>query len=99
MKMRAISEKGIEIEVVTYLECTLCYDIIDKDNESFYLWEGGRLASVCRNCARKLFRRGERILGITKLQRKERPPLSTLETKVRIKVLGFKAALGLLMIQ
>lgn len=57
MKMRAISEKGIEIEVVTYLECTLCYDIIDKDNESFYLWEGGRLANVCRNCARKLFRR------------------------------------------
>jgi hypothetical protein len=99
MKMRAISEKGIEIEVVTYLECTLCYDIIDKDNESFYLWDSGRLANVCRNCARKLFRRRERIFGITKPQRKEKPSLTALETKVKIKVLGFKAALGLMMIQ
>ena len=99
MKMRAISEKGIEVEVVTYLECALCYDIIDKDNESFYLWEGGRLANVCRNCARKLFKKGERIFGITKPQRKEKPPLSTLETKVKIKVLCFKAALGMMIIQ
>jgi hypothetical protein len=99
MKMRAISEKGIEIEVVTYLECTLCYDLINKDNESFYLWDSGRLANVCRNCARKLFRRGERIFGITKPQRKEKPPLTALEIKVKIKVLAFKAALGMLMIQ
>jgi hypothetical protein len=97
--MRAISENGIEIEVVTYLECTLCYDIIDKDNESFYLWDSGRMANVCRNCARKLFKRGERIFGITKPQRKEKPSLSTLETKIKIKVLSFKAALGLFMIQ
>jgi hypothetical protein len=99
MKMRAVSEKGIEIEVVTYLECTLCYDLINKDNESFYLWEGGRLANVCRNCARKLFKRGERIFGITKPQRKEKTQLSTLETKVKIRVLGFKVALGMFMIQ
>jgi hypothetical protein len=99
MKMRAIQENGIEIEVVTYLECTLCYDIIDKDNESFYLWESGRMANVCRNCARKLFRKGERIFGITKPQRKEKSPLSTLEAKIKIKVLGFKVALGLFMIQ
>ena len=99
MKMRAISEKGIEIEVVTYLECTLCYDIINKDNESFYLWDSGRLANVCRNCARKLFKRGERIFGITKPQRKDKTSLSTLETKVKIRVLGFKVALGMFMIQ
>jgi hypothetical protein len=97
--MQAISEKGIEIEVVTYLECTLCYDLIDKDNESFYLWDSGRLANVCRNCARKLFRGGERIFGIIKPQRKEKPSLAALKAKIRIKVLGFKAALGLFMIQ
>jgi len=72
MDMRRSFEKEIEIEIETYLECKLCCDIIDKDNESFYLWESGRLANVCRNCARRLLKKGERIFGITKPQQRKR---------------------------
>jgi hypothetical protein len=56
--------EGVEIE--TYRECTLCCNIINKDDKSFYFWGGEKMANVCKNCARKLLKKGGRIVGSTK---------------------------------
>jgi len=61
-----------EVEIETYLECTLCCSIIDKGDKSFYFWDSEKLVNVCRNCARKLLKGGGRILGSTKPQPRKR---------------------------
>ena len=65
-------DPAAEVEIETYLECTLCCGIIDKGDKSFYFWDSEKLVNVCRNCAGKLLKGGWRILGTTKPQRMER---------------------------
>lgn len=56
---------GITIE--TYRECAICTDIINKKDKSIYLWGSDeKLVNVCRKCAEKLLKSGERIIGIKK---------------------------------
>jgi len=64
------TEEDVEIEI--YRECTICCNVIDKGDRSFYFWDSERLVNVCRNCTERLLGRGERIIGITKKLRERR---------------------------
>jgi len=59
-------DPAAEVEIETYLECTLCCGIIDKGDKSFYFWDSEKLVNVCRDCAGKLLKRGGKILGSIK---------------------------------
>lgn len=64
----------LEIEVAELRICQLCLQPIDPRDTSDYYWEdasvvGGRvlrLMRVCRGCASRLLKQGERIVGVTR---------------------------------